>query len=254
MTNHAFILWSEIGKMAIKHILAVDDEPTTRDLIADYLRQHDFWVSTAADGQEMARILAESVIDLIILDLRLPEEDGLSLARGLRAHSDVPIIILTGQHRDEVDRIIGLELGADDYLTKPFSPRELLARIRAILRRVAACGLASANQDTPMAYRFADWEFQLRTHRLISPAGEPVTLTKGELSLLMAFLRSPRQVLSRDQLLDFIHIHDGEVYDRSIDVQILRLRRKLEANPSEPELIKTERGVGYVFAVPVEMR
>ena len=232
----------------------VDDDPALRYLLVEYLSENDFRVSAAADGQEMARILAESIIDLIILDLRLSNEDGLSLARELRTTSAVPIIILTGQHRDTVDRIIGLELGADDYLTKPFDLRELLARIKAkaVLRRVEAREPISAKENKRRAYRFAGWELHVHTHRLISPAGEPVPLTRGEFSLLTAFLRSPQQVLSRDQLLNSIHIHGDDIYDRSIDVQILRLRRKLEANPSEPELIKTERGSGYIFTAPAE--
>jgi two-component system OmpR family response regulator len=237
---------------AVKHILVVDDDPAIRNLIVEYLSENDFRVSAAADGQEMARILAESIIDFVILDLRLSKEDGLNLARELRATSEVPIIILTGQRRDAVDRIIGLELGADDYLTKPVELRELLARIRAVLRRVEAREPVPTKEDKRRAYRFAGWELNLRTHRLTSPAGEPVPLTRGEFSLLTAFLRSPQQVLSRDQLLNSIHIHGDDIYDRSIDVQILRLRRKLEANPSEPELIKTERGSGYIFAAPAE--
>jgi two-component system OmpR family response regulator len=239
--------------MVAKHILVVDDDSAVRNLIAEYLSGYDFRVSTAADGQAMARILAESLIDLVILDLRLAKEDGLNLARELRTTSDVPIIILTGQRRDEVDRVIGLELGADDYLTKPFSPRELLARIRAILRRVTAHESAPTKEARHRAYRFAGWELNLRTRHLTSPAGNSVPLTKGEFGLLTAFLRSPQQVLSRDQLLNFIHVHDDDVYNRSIDVQILRLRRKLEANPSEPQFIKTERGAGYVFTAPVEV-
>jgi DNA-binding response OmpR family regulator len=236
----------------VKHLLVVDDDPALRYLLVEYLSENDFRVSAAADGQEMARILAESIIDLVILDLRLSDEDGLSLARELRTTSAVPIIILTGQRRDTVDRIIGLELGADDYLTKPFDLRELLARIKAVLRRVEAREPISAKEDKRRAYRFAGWELHVHTHRLISPAGAPVPLTRGEFSLLTAFLRSPQQVLSRDQLLDAIHIHGDDIFDRSIDVQILRLRRKLEANPSEPELIKTERGSGYIFTAPAE--
>ena len=236
-----------------KHILAVDDDLATRNLIVDYLSEHDFRVSAAADAQEMTRILAESVVDFIILDLRLAQEDGLDLAREVRMESDVPIIILTGQRREPVDRIIGLEVGADDYLTKPFSPRELLARIRAILRRVTVREVTPAKEDKRKAYRFSGWELDLRTRRLTSPEGNPVMLTKGEFSLLTAFLRSTKQVLSRDQLLNFSRLHDDEVYDRSIDVQILRLRRKLETNPSEPKLIKTERGIGYYFNATVEV-
>ena len=238
--------------MTTKHILVVDDDPTARSLIAEYLTIHDFRVSTASGGEGMARVLAESIVDLIVLDLRLAKEDGLGLLREFRGHSDVPIIILTGQRLDEIDRIVGLELGADDYVTKPFSPRELLARIRAVLRRVQARETPPSKMDKPTRYRFAGWKLNLSTRQLTSPAGQPKPFTKGEFGLLTAFLRSPQQVLSRDQLLTFSRLHDDEVYDRSIDVQILRLRRKLEANPSDPQLIKTERGAGYIFTATVE--
>ena len=167
--------------------------------------------------------------------------------------SSLPIIIVTGHRRDEVDRIVGLELGADDYLTKPFSPRELLARVRAVLRRVEAARAVPPEESKAIRYRFAGWELNLRRRRLTSPSGASVALTVGEFSLLTAFLRSPQQVLSRDQLLAATRVHDDEVFDRSVDVQILRLRRKLEANPSAPELIKTERGAGYVFTAPVQV-
>lgn len=237
----------------VRHILAVDDDPAIRTLIADYLGEHDFRVSQAADSGEMHRILAASRVDLIILDLKLAGEDGLQLARDLRTRSEVPIIILTGQRREEIDRILGLEMGADDYLTKPFSLRELLARIKAILRRIKGTDAAATPDKKPTAYHFADWELQLRTRRLTSPTGEVVPLTNGEFNLLWLFLRSPGQILSRDQLLNGMHLHDHDAYDRSIDVQILRLRRKLEPNPSEPQLIKTERGVGYVFMAAVEI-
>jgi two-component system OmpR family response regulator len=239
--------------MPEKHILAVDDDPAMRELIADYLGNHGFRISTVADGRAMARIIDESIVDLVILDLKLAEEDGLELVRELRARSDLPIIVITGHRRDEVDRIVGLELGADDYLTKPFNLRELLARVRAVLRRAEADHAAPPADSKSAKYRFAGWELNLRMRRLTSPTGNPVELTVGEFSLLTAFLRAPQQVLSRDQLLAASHVHDDEVYDRSVDVQILRLRRKLEADPSAPELIKTERGVGYVFAVPVQV-
>jgi DNA-binding response OmpR family regulator len=238
--------------MARKHILVVDDDPAVRNMIMDYLSTHDFYVSAVSDGEEMARIIANRIVDLIILDLRLAKDDGLGLLRELRCHSDVPIIILTGQRLDEVDRIVGLELGADDYVTKPFSARELLARIRAVLRRISARKTTPSKGDMLTRYRFAGWEINLRTRRLISPAGQFTPLTKGEFGLLTAFLRSPQQVLSRDQLLTFSRLHSDEVYERSIDVQILRLRRKLEVNSAEPQLIKTERGIGYVFTAMVE--
>jgi DNA-binding response OmpR family regulator len=232
------------------HILAVDDDPAMRKLIADYLTSHGFRVSTAAAGTEAARTMDESVVDLVVLDLKLGEEDGLQLVNELRARSSVPIIVITGHWRDDVDRIVGLELGADDYLTKPFNLRELLARVRAVLRRA---GTAPPPEGKGTKYRFAGWELNLRTRRLTSPTGAPVALTIGEFSLLAAFLRSPQQVLSREQLLAATRLHDEEVFDRSIDVQILRLRRKLEADASAPELIKTERGVGYVLDAPVQV-
>ena len=239
--------------MAEKHILAVDDDPSMRELIANYLTNHGFRVSTAADGEDMAGIIAEDMVDLVVLDLKLAEEDGLQLVNELRTRSDLPIIVITGHWRDEVDRIVGLELGADDYLTKPFNLRELLARVRAVLRRAEADQAAPPVDSKGTRYRFAGWELNLRTRRLTSPTGTSVGLTIGEFSLLTAFLRSPQQVLSREQLLTATHLHDEEVFDRSIDVQILRLRRKLEIDPSVPELIKTERGVGYVFDAPVQV-
>ena len=232
------------------HILVVDDDPQVRQLIADYLGTQDYRVSVAADGGEMTRLLAESAVDLIVLDLKLPGEDGLSLARKLRAESDIPIIMLTGQS-DPIDRVVGLELGADDYLTKPFNPRELLARIKAVLRRFKARESAPAADSKIKAYRFAGWELNLAARRLIDPKGEAVTLTNAEFNLLMAFLQAPQRVLSRDQLLELSRVHSDEVFDRSIDSVILRLRRKLEANPREPRLIKTEWGAGYLFAAAV---
>jgi DNA-binding response OmpR family regulator len=178
----------------------------------------------------------------------------LQLIRELRAGSTVPVIIVTGHRRDEVDRVVGLELGADDYLTKPFGLRELLARVHAVLRRSAATtSPRPVTAGKRVRYRFAGRELDPRARRLTSPNGDVVPLTRGEFDLLLAFVRAPQQVLSREQLLAASRLHDDEVFDRSIDVQILRLRRKLEVNPSEPELIRTERGVGYVFATPVQV-
>jgi len=235
------------------HILVLDDDPAVRQLIAEYLGENEVRVSTAATSAEMMPTLAEQAIDLIVLDLRLAGEDGMQLARKLREDSTIPIIIVTGK-QDEADRVMGLELGADDYVTKPFSPRELLARIRAVLRRYQIAREALPPRDGERrAYRFAGWELNLRSRRLTSPAGERVELTNGEFSLLQAFCTAPLRVLSRDQLLDLSRLHGSEVYDRSIDVQILRLRRKVEANPAEPQFIRTERGAGYVFNVPVEV-
>jgi two-component system OmpR family response regulator len=238
--------------MAEKHILAVDDDPSMRELIANYLTDHGFRVSTAAGGEEMARIIAEDPVDLVVLDLQLAQEDGLQLVNELRARSTLPIVVITGHWRDDVDRIVGLELGADDYLTKPFNLRELLARVRAVLRR-AEPGQAPPAGSKGTRYRFAGWELNPRTRRLTSPTGTSIELTNGEFSLLSAFVRSPQQVLSREELLTATHLHEEEVFDRSIDVQILRLRRKLEIDPSVPGLIKTERGLGYVFDAPVQV-
>jgi DNA-binding response OmpR family regulator len=234
------------------HVLAVDDDPSMRALISDYLADQNVRVSVAANGRDMQRVLAAGGVDLVILDLKLGSEDGLEIVRALRAESDLPIIVLSGHRRESVDRVVGLELGADDYLTKPFNPRELLARIHAVLRRSPS---ARPGRDAKrIRYRFAGWELNLRTRRLTSPAGENVPLTKGEFALLTVFLQSPQHVLTREHLLAASRVHDNEVFDRSIDVQILRLRRKLEIDPRAPTLIKTERGVGYVFAAPVEVR
>jgi len=224
-----------------------------RAMIADYLAEHSFRVSTAGGGAELARQLAEAPpVDLLLLDVKLADADGLELLRDLRVQSALPIIVMSGHRREEVDRVVGLELGADDYLTKPFSMRELLARIRAVLRRVHTVP-PSGQQKDRSRYRFDDWELSLRTRRLTSPSGEDVPLTKGEFSLLAAFVASPQRVLTREQLLAATRVHDQEIFDRSIDVQILRLRRKLEADPSNPQLIRTERGVGYIFAATVEV-
>ncbi|HEY8370162.1 MAG TPA: response regulator [Thermodesulfobacteriota bacterium] len=239
--------------MAGRHLLVVDDEPDMRGLIAEYLGDHGFRVSTTADGRETLGIVEAQTVDLIILDLKLAGEDGLKLLRDLRGRSNVPVVVVTGHRRDEVDRIVGFELGADDYLTKPFSLRELLARVRAVLRRATA-GPAPARDRGGETYRFAGWELDARARRLTSPTGRLVTLTRGEFGLLLALVRAPQRVLSREQLLAASRVHHDDVYDRSIDVQVLRLRRKLEVDPSVPQLIRTERGVGYVLAVPVEVR
>src|SRR5712691_7087862 len=234
------------------HILAVDDDPAMRKLVADYLRENGLQVTAVATGAEMAQAFAAHAIDLVMLDLRLVGEDGMQLARALRAESAVPIIIVTGK-QDEADRVMGLELGADDYVTKPFSPRELLARIRAVLRRYqTARAVLPPRGEKRRAYRFAGWELNLGSRRLTSPEGRRVELTNGELNLLQAFCAAPRQVLTREQLLDLSRWNCAEVYDRAIDVQILRLRRKIELNPAQPQYIKTERGAGYVFSVPVD--
>ena len=232
------------------HVLVVDDDPAIRQLAAGYFAENDLRVTAVANGAEMKEVLAESAIDLVVLDLRLAGEDGMQLARALREESNVPIIMVTGK-RDEADRVMGLELGADDYVTKPFSPRELLARVRALLRRSRT--LSETRDGKLRAYRFVGWELNLRTRRLTTPDGQRVELSNGEFNLLQAFCAAPGRVLSREQLLDLSRLHGAEVYDRSIDVQILRLRRKIEANASEPQYIVTERGAGYRFEPPVEV-
>ena len=234
------------------HILAIDDDPAIRKLVADYLGGNDLRVTAVATGAEMAQVLVQHAIDLVVIDLRLAGEDGMELARKLREERATPIIIVTGKH-DEADRIMGLELGADDYVMKPFSPRELLARIRAVLRRYqTAREVLPAQGEKRRAYRFAGWELNLGSRRLTSPEGRRVDLSNGELNLLQALCAAPQRVLTREQLLDLSRLNGAEVYDRSIDVQILRLRRKIEPNPAQPQYIRTERGAGYVFSVPVQ--
>jgi two-component system, OmpR family, response regulator len=232
------------------HILVVDDDPAIRDLVRDYLVEHELQVSTADSGAQMDRVLGAEVVDLVILDLKLPDEDGLVIARRLREKLDIPIIILTGSRKEEVDRVMGLELGADDYVTKPFSQRELLARIKAVLRRTEV-KRAARRVETARAYRFSGWELNTGLRRLKAPDGRVVEVTNSEYALLVAFLRAPQKVLSRDQLLESSRLHD-DIYDRSIDVQILRLRRKIEEKPNEPKLIRTERGSGYYLDAIVE--
>jgi two-component system, OmpR family, response regulator len=234
------------------HVLVVDDDPQIRALLQEYLTENELRVSAAANRAQMSELLVGEVIDLVILDLRLAGEDGMTIARTLRDQSAIPIIMLTGV-RDEADRVMGLELGADDYLTKPFSPRELLARIRTVLRRTKSTALAQAQRREIRAYRFADFELNLRTRRLKRGDKHDIDLTNGEFNLLAALLAAPERILTRDQLLDASRVYDNEVYDRSIDVQVLRLRRKIEADPTQPRFIVTERGVGYLFKSQVEI-
>ena len=231
--------------------IVVEDDITMRHLVMNYLEEHDIRAVAASRRDEVAALLSRSEPDLVILDLRLGQEDGLDLLREIRSHSDIPIIITTGHRRDEIDRVVGLELGADDYLTKPFGLRELLARIRAVLRRREAGNAATARDAERGRCRFGGWLLDRRTRRLTNSAGELVGLTKGEYSLLIAFIEAPQRPLSREHLLQATRIHE-DVFDRSIDVQVLRLRRKLESDPSTPSIIQTERGVGYVFSLPVD--
>jgi two-component system, OmpR family, response regulator len=234
----------------LPHVLVVDDDLALRQLVEEYLGQNDFRVSAAENGAQLISALRAEVVDLVLLDLRLRAEDGMQLLQQIRADSQIPVIILTGRI-EEADRVMGLELGADDYLTKPFSPRELLARIRTVLRRTRA-GQESHGAPVCRAYRLAGWELNLRTRRLTATDGTEVTLSNGEFNLLAALLATANRVVTRDQLLELSRRYDNEVYDRAIDVQILRLRRKIESDPAEPRIIVTERGVGYRVAVPVE--
>jgi len=238
--------------IASKHVLVVDDDATMRDMIASHLESRGYRVTALADGRAVTRFIDGETADLVVLDLKLGQEDGLDLMRRLGDLADVPVIVITGQRRDEADRVVGLELGADDYLTKPFSLRELEARIRAVLRRSDAAERRARSKSARQRYRFAGWELDMRTRQLSSPAAGVVPLTAGEFNLLAALLRAPQQILTREQLLAASRVHDEEVFDRSIDVQILRLRRKIELDPSAPTLIKTERGVGYILVAQVE--
>lgn len=233
------------------HILVIDDDPAIRELVVEYLGQNEMRVSAGGNGRELFEAMDREAIDLVLLDLKLPGEDGMQLARTLRERATVPVILLTGRS-EEADRVMGLELGADDYVTKPFSPRELLARVRAVLRRYQVQATLPERDGSRRAFRFSGWELNLRTRRLRSPAGDTVALSNGEFSLLNALCRAPQRVLTRDQLLSLSRLHEAEVYDRTIDVQIRRLRLKIEADPAKPELIRTERGAGYQLASTVE--
>jgi two-component system OmpR family response regulator len=227
-------------------VLIVDDDREICDLLARFLRKHGLRVETVADGRAMVRALDNGRFDLVVLDLMLPGEDGLAICRRLRATSSLPVIMLTAVTED-TDRIIGLEMGADDYVTKPFNPRELLARIKAVLRRTTNAGRESSTGTLT----FAGWRLRIAQRELRDPDGVLVPLTSGEFDLLLAFVERPERVLSRDQLLDLTKGRDALPFDRSIDVQLSRLRRKIEADPKHPQLIKTVRGDGYMLAQPV---
>ena len=232
------------------HILVVDDDPAIRELLSAYLGQHDLRVTAVADGGAMRALLGKQVIDLIVLDLKLGAESGLDLARRLRDQSAIPIVMLSGQS-DEADRVMALELGADDYLNKPFSPRELLARVRAILRR-RRLDVRQQRMEGLRAYRFDGWELNLNTRQIVSPKGQHAALTNGEFSLLVALLGARGRILSRAQLLELSRLHGDEVYDRAVDVLIMRLRRKLGEDSTNPRCILTIRGAGYRVGASVE--
>ena len=245
------------------NIMVADHDPGMRRTVSDYLGQNNMRVAGASGKQDMSRLLAAQQFSMVVLDLQLGQEngqqDGLDLLRELRAHSDMPVITLAGQQHDEIDRIVSLELGADDCLAKPFSLRELLARIKVVLRRVEATageGTREMARDpgrdkASTRLRFGPWTLDRRTRRFARAGGDPIPLTKGEYALLLAFLDAPQRPLSREHLLQATHVHE-DIFDRSIDVQVLRLRRKLEASSGTPHVIRTERGVGYVFTLPVE--
>jgi two-component system OmpR family response regulator len=246
------MLWTLCGHSAkgmnSKRILVVDDDPDLRELLRDYLGENGFAVETVADGAAMWRQLADRPPELVILDLMLPGEDGLSLCRKLRAQSDLAILMLTARG-DETDRIVGLEMGADDYLPKPFSPRELLARVKSILRR---SGESVARERLARRLCFAGWTLDLGARHLLSAEGVVVPLSSGEFKLLRAFAEAPMHVLSRDQLMDVLAGREAGPFDRTIDVMVHRLRRRLGDDAREPALIKTVRSEGYLLATQVE--
>lgn len=233
-----------------EHLLVVDDDREIRHLIEAYLTQAGYRVSTAADGKAMRRVMEQHRIDLVVLDLMLPGEDGLSLCRELRARSNLPILMLTARGA-EIDRIVGLEMGADDYLAKPFNPRELLARIRSILRRAQALP-ANLVPEEVSAFRFVGWTLEVASRNVVAPDGLVVPLSGAEFRLLRVLLEHPHRVLSRDQLLELTNGRESILFDRSIDVLVGRLRKRLRDDGKEPVLIKTVRGEGYVLAASVE--
>jgi two-component system OmpR family response regulator len=235
------------------HILVVDDDREICSLVSQFLSRHSLRVSTARDGAEMMRMLEVGRIDLIVLDLMLPGEDGLSLCRKLRAQGSIPVIMLTAMG-EEIDRILGLEMGADDYLAKPFNPRELLARVRAVLRRVGAlpAPVVEAGGGGRVLV-FEGWRLDIAKRELKNGDGEIVILSSGEFDLMQAFAERPQRVLTRDQLLDLARGRAAVLYDRSVDIQVMRLRRKIESNPKDPQLIKTVRSGGYMFTPPVQV-
>ncbi len=244
-------MYLEAGMERTPHILVVDDHQEIRELLARYLVKNGLRVSVAGGGAEMRQQLRAGAIDLVVLDIMMPGEDGLTLCRQLRQTSDLPVVLLTAVS-EETDRIVGLELGADDYVTKPFNPRELLARIRAILRRAQSAPKVSGEPDTKR-YRFDRWLLDAGRRTLADDGGNEVQLGPAEFRLLLAFVTRPALVLSRDRLLDITAGRAAQVFDRSIDNLVSRLRRRIERDPQHPALIKTVWGDGYVFAVPVEV-
>jgi len=237
------------------HVLVVDDDARMRRMLAEYLEEQGMRVTGAAGGAEMWACLDRSPVDVVLLDLVLPGEDGLALAAQLRARADLGIIIVTGRG-DVVDRVVGLEVGADDYLAKPFHLREVLARIKSVLRRTRAATPAAKAAETPAGavLQFDSWEIHLDRRQLVAGDGREVALTTGEFNLLVAFAEHPNRVLDRDMLMDLAKGRQWEALDRSVDTQVARLRRKIEADPRNPSLIRSVRGVGYLFAAAVKRR
>jgi two-component system OmpR family response regulator len=236
---------------SIDHILVVDDDAEIRGLLGEYLRKNGCRATVVAEGKAMWTALARGKVDLIVLDLMLPGEDGLELCRKLRAESDTPVIMLTARG-EETDRIVGLEIGADDYLAKPFSARELLARIKSVLRRYRSLP-RNLRAEEARAIAFAGWRLDTVARHLLSPEGVVTSLSGAEFRMLRIFLGHPNHVLSRDQLMVLSHGREAEPFDRSIDNQVSRLRHRLGEDPADPRIIKTVRGEGYVLAVPVEV-
>lgn len=235
---------------AVSRIAVVEDDPDISRMMVSYMAEHGFDVAPARSGRDLDRVMSTSKVDCVILDVGLPGEDGLSICRRLRSKSTVPIIMVTGRGT-ETDRIVGLELGADDYLPKPFNPRELVARVRAVLRRSAIAAEPPPQANPPKVLMFEGWRLDTARRQLFDPTGTPRSLTSGEFNILALFCQHPRRVLSRDDLLDMLHGRAAAVFDRSIDVQISRLRRKIEADMKDPTFIKTVRYGGYFFTPQV---
>ena len=233
------------------HIAVVDDEPDITALLGNYLQGHGYRVTQLHSGRSLMATMAADAPALVLLDLGLPGEDGFTIARQLREHWRCGLVIVTGRG-DAVDKVVGLEVGADDYVTKPFDLRELLARIKAVLRRIAPAEAPAAHADARRdTFRFADWALDTAARRLTDPEGRDTSLTAGEFDLLCAFVKHPGRVLSRDFLLEQTRGRDGAPFDRTIDVQVGRLRKKLEADPDDPQIIKSVRGAGYILVAPV---
>jgi two-component system OmpR family response regulator len=235
----------------VGHILVVDDDAMVRQTITNFLKEQNVPANSVSCRQDMNSHLEKAHPSLILLDMHLGQENGLDVLREIRSHSNVPIIIISGLSGEEVHRVVGLELGADDYLAKPFSLRELLARVRAVLRRQERGGATRARDPERGGYRFNGWSLERLTRRLVNPDGAPVSLANSEYALLLAFLKAPQRPLTREMIVQATRVR-GDIFDRSIDVQVLRLRRKLEIEPNAPRVIKTARGVGYIFTAMVK--